>query len=100
MQPRDTETTTTTWSWSPEWSDDLRRKTTITVAVAAAVMIGSVVVAALSPARTTIVVTVMIVGIGVFWWLEHRRFRSTVVSLATDGVLHVADGRTSQTIDL
>ena len=91
---------TTVWSWRPEMSDDLRRKVHRAVFALAAVVAVSVAVAVLSPARFTIVVSVLIAGLGVFWWLEQRRFRATVVELGSDGTLRVADGRVSSTIDL
>lgn len=81
-------------------TDRLRRNVLITTMVLAAVTVGSIAVAALSPARFTIVVAFMIASIAVFWWKEHGRFRSTRVEVGADGVLRVDDGRRSSSIDL
>lgn len=93
-------TTPPVWSWSPTPSDALRRKVRLTAVGALAAIAAAVAVAVLSSARFTIVIALMVLSIGVFWWLEHQRFRATVVSLDHRGTLRVADGRSDQSIEL
>ena len=90
----------TTWTWRPEPSERLRRRVLLTTLILGGMIVGSIAIAVLSPARFSIVVAVMMAGIGVFWLLEHRRFRSTVVEVGADGVLRASDGKRSTSIDL
>lgn len=89
-----------TWTWRPEPSERLRRRVLLTTLILGGMIVGSIAIAVLSPARFSIVVAVMIAGVGVFWLLEHRRFRSTVVEVGADGVLRAGDGKQSASIDL
>ena len=91
---------TTIWSWRPEVGPRLQRNVWaagLAVVVAIGVSAG---IAVATPSRFVIVLTVMLAGIGVFWWREHRRYRATEVVLDGAGTLRVGDGRQAGSIDL
>lgn len=88
------------WRWQPPLTDDLRRKLRTSTSLLVLVIAGAVVAAALSPTRWIIVLALLLAGIGVLWWVQHRRFRSTRLSIAPDGRLSIADNSQSATIEL
>lgn len=88
------------YAWRPEPRAALRRKVRWAALVLALVVMGAVGVAVLSPARWTVVVALLLGGIGVLWWLEHRRLFSTRVTVDADGTLEVRDARSTHRIVL
>ncbi len=95
-----TGTATPVWEWTPPSSDDVTRKIRRVVAGMAAAIAVVVALAIVSQSRFTIVLAVLVVSIGVFWLLEHRRFMSTRCVIDADGTLTMSDSRSTVAIDV
>ena len=88
------------WEWRPLLTEETRRKTRLVIGAGIVGVVAVVAGAVIAQSRIALILAVLVISIGVFWFAEHRRLMSTACRVGPDGLLTISDSRSTTSVQL